>query len=345
MVEKIYTYTKDGKIVSVYNLTNKNGASMQMLDYGARIISLCVPDKNGAMHDVIVGFQKPEEYLGDVNYFGATVGRFCNRIENATFWLNGREYRLEKNDGENCLHGGKTAGFDKVVWDVEIKGDGICFSHFSPDGEGGFPGNFTATATYTLTDDNCVIVEFVATSDKDTVCNLTQHAYFNLGYGDTVLDHQLYIDADAITDCDEKLIPHGKLLDVRGTPLSFNPPKKIGQDINADHPLIKACGGYDFNYCTNKNLAETDTPCARLYSADSRIVMECFSTLPGLQLYTANGTGGVRGKKNYKKHCAVCLETQFYPNSPNCPTYPSTVLGAGETYKHKTIYKFLVAKE
>lgn len=341
MITKTYSFEKDGKTISVYTLENKSGAKMQMLDYGARIISLCVHDKHGALHDVVVGYENPENYVGDGNYFGATVGRFCNRIENATFTLNGKDYFLERNDGQNCLHGGKNAGFDKAIWRAEIKGDSLTFTHFSPDGDGGFPGNFTVCATYRLTDDNRVEIEFVATCDKDTVCNLTQHAYFNLGYGDTVLDHTLFIDADKITACDKNLIPHGEFLDVKRTPYSFNPAKKIGKDIGENYGLIKECGGYDFNYCLN-DVGDKE-PCAWLKAEDSGILLQCFTTLPGIQLYTANSTGGTVGKRRYKNYCAVCLETQGFPNSPNCPTYPSTTLKAGEEYKSKTVYKFSLA--
>lgn len=341
MVQKTYSFTKNGNINDVYTLTNKNGAKAEILTYGARLISLFVPDRNDNLVDVIVGCATPEEYYDQKDYFGATVGRYCNRIGDAKFTLNGKEYVLEKNNGQNTLHGGNTANFDRAIWSASVQGESLVLTHFSPDGAGGYPGNMNVKTVYTLTQDNALEIEFFATCDKDTVCNLTNHAYFNLG-AQTVLDHQLMIDASKITPCGKDLIPHGDYLDITNTPYCFLPAKKIGQDIFSSEPMINRCGGYDFNYCLNRKTQKDLELCAYLYNEQNGIMLECLTTKTGLQIYTGNGTGGFWGKRGYVKHCAICLETQFYPNTPNCPQYPSATLKVGQVYNHKTVYKFSV---
>lgn len=344
MTNSNYSFVKDGVKYTVHTVVNKAGASMAVLDYGARLISLCVPDARGKMHDVIVGYKNAEEYIGDGRYFGATVGRFCNRIGNARYTLNGKTYFLEKNDGENSLHGGSVAGFDKAVWKAEEQDSGVRFFHFSPDGDGGYGGNLRVETIYTLTDDGLEI-EFIARSDEDTPCNLTQHAYFNLGYGQTVLNQKLFINADKITKCAKDLVPHGEYLQIDGTPYSFKECKIIGDGVLSGYGLIGECGGYDFNYCINRSTERELEKCAWLYAPDSGIGLECYTTLPGLQLFTANDLKGVKGKKEYENYGAVCLETQFYPNSPNCANYPNSILYKNGEYRHKTVYKFFCKRD
>ncbi|MBQ3596553.1 MAG: galactose mutarotase [Clostridia bacterium] len=341
MVQKTYSFIKNGKQNDVYTLTNENGLKAEILTYGARLISLFVPNDKGELVDVIVGCATPEEYYDQKDYFGATVGRYCNRIGEAKFTLNQKEYILEKNNGQNTLHGGNTTNFDRIIWSAEIKGEGLVLSHFSPDGAGGYPGNMQVQVVYTLTDDNALDIKYYAKSDMDTICNLTNHAYFNLG-AQTILQHELMINAKKITKCGLDLIPHGEFLDIDGTDYSFMPPKQIGKDIFSKEQLIEKCGGYDFNYCLERKTKKDLELCAYLYNEANGVMMECFTTKPGLQIYTGNGTGGFKGKRGYIKHCAVCLETQFYPNTPNCPEYPSCTLKAGEEYNHQTVYKFSV---
>ena len=249
---------------------------------------------------------------------------------------------MEQNDGKNTLHGGNTANFDAQNWQAEIIENSLVLSHFSPDGAGGYPGNMTVKVTFTLTDDDEVRIDYFATTDKDTLCNLTNHAFFNLGGQDTVLSHELMIKARKMTPVDDELIPHGEVVDIDGTPYSFYPAKKVGADIFSNAPLIKHCNGYDFNYCLEKagnNLEHF----AYLYDEQSGRKMDCYTTLPAVQLYTC-GKMDFNGKKHYGVHAGLCLETQGYPNSPNCPAYPSTVLKAGETYRETTIYKFSVVE-
>jgi len=343
MIEKTYSFIKDGKENSVYTLINKNGYKVEILTYGARIIRIWMPDRFGALDDIIVGYAKPEDYYNKNNsYFGATVGRYANRIGNSEFTLNGTRYLLENNDGKNCLHGGSTENFDRKIWDADVRGDSLVMSLISKDGAGGFPGELKVKVSFNLTNENELKIEYFAVSDKDTVCNLINHSYFNLGCGDTVLDQELYINSHKITKVDKELIPHGEYQEIDGTPYSFKPSKAIGQDINSDEEMIALCGGYDVNYCIDRKTEHDLELCASVYDKRSGRKMECFTTLPGLQLYTGNGLEGVIGKKRYKNHCALCLETQFYPNSPNCREYPSAVLKAGKKYKETTIYKFSV---
>ena len=345
MITKTRTFIKEGKTNDVYTLSNSRGMEVDVLTYGARLIRISVPDRKGKFADVIVGCKKPEGYYDDNPYFGATVGRYANRIGGASFSLDGQTYHLEANDGDNTLHGGTTAAFDRVVWGAKIENNRLVLSHFSPDGAGGFPGNLTVTLTISLSEENELKLDYKATSDKDTVCNFTNHAYFNLGKQDTVLSHTLMINAKKITAVDEQLIPNGEFIDIENTPLSFLPAKKINADSFDSHPLLKACNGYDFNYCLDR-VGKGLEFCAYAYDEESGRKMSCYTTLPGLQLYTACGTGSFAGKgkksEPYKNHCAFCFETQNYPNSPNMPHFPSTLLKAGETYREITSYRFSV---
>lgn len=339
MIRKSYSFEKSGAINDVYTLTNAKGAEVDVLTYGARIIRISVPDRNGKFGDVVVGCKKPEDYYDNNPYFGATIGRYGNRIGGAKFSLNGQEYCIEANEGKNTLHGGKTADFSRVIWDAEIQGEFLVLTHLSPDGAGGFPGNLSVTLTISFSNENELKLDYKATTDKDTVCNLTNHTYFNLGGRSTILDHELMINAKKITPVDGELIPHGEYWDIEGTPYSFLPAKPIGKDIFSDASLIQQCNGYDFNYCLDR-IGKGLERSACVYDPETGRRMSCYTTLPAIQLYTGNYTGGFKGKKAYVNHCALCLETQGYPNSPNCPTYPSTVVKAGETYHEITMYKF-----
>ncbi len=343
MITKTYTFTKNGNENDVYTLKNANGMEVDVLTYGARIIRISAPDKRGKFSDCVVGCKRPEDYYEDNPYFGATVGRFANRIGGASFPLNGETYRLEANEGDNTLHGGIQGDYSRKIWTARIENDRLELSYLSPDGEGGFPGNLSVTVTFSLNEQNELKLEYQATSDKDTVCNLTNHTYFNIGYQDTVLSHTLMINSKEITPVDQALIPHGERMSVDGTPYSFLPTKTIGQDIRSDAPLIHQCNGYDFNYCLDR-VGKSLERFAYVYDKESGRRMDCYTTLPAVQLYTACSTGGFEGKKRYVNHCALCLETQGYPNSPNCPNYPSSVLKAGEKYHEVTVYRFSVQK-
>lgn len=341
MIKKSYSFEKNGVTYDVYTFTNATGAQMDILTYGARITRLCVPDKNGVMGDVIVGYKTAEEYIGCGAYYGATIGRYGNRIGNAKFTLNGKEYTLEPNNGKHSLHGGNTTNFDAVNWTAEICDNTLVMSHTSPDGAGGYPGEMQVKVFFTLTDENAVVIEYAAVSDKDTVCNLTNHAFFNIGAQDTVYEHELMIKARNMTPVDGELIPHGELLPIDGTAYSFYPAKKLGQDMFSDAQMIKACNGYDFNYCLERETQNGLEHFAYVYDKESGRKMDCYTTLPGVQLYTCCHFS-LNGKKKHGDHAALCLETQRYPNSPNCPEYPTTTLKAGETWHEVTVYKFSV---
>ena len=342
MIQKTYSFKMDGKVNDVYTLSNANGYEVDILTYGGRITRIFAPDKNGLFDDLIVGCAKPEDYYGENPYFGATIGRYGNRIEGAKFTLNGQEYHIEQNEKGNTLHGGYSSNFDRVIWAAKIENGVLVLSHVSPDGAGGFPGELTVKVCFSLSEDNELKIEYYATTDKDTVCNLTNHSYFNIGGQETVLGHELMIKSRRMTKIDKDLIPHGEYEEIDGTPYSFYTPKLLGKDMFADAEMIKNCNGFDFNYCIERETERDLELCARVYDFETGRKMECYTTLPGVQLYTACGTGGFKGKKDYVNHCALCLETQGYPNSPNCPQYPSTVLKVGEIYHEITVYKFSV---
>lgn len=342
MIEKTYSFTRGGKAVDVYTLKNKSGMEMDVMTYGGRILRLTAPDRNGKFGDVIVGYLKPEDYFDKPHaYYGAFIGRYGNRIGGAKFTLNGEEYKLYPNNGKNTLHGGKE-GFDVKNMKASVEGDKLVLSYLSPDGEEGFPGNLDVKVSYSLTDDGEVVLEYNAVTDKDTLCNLTNHAYFNIGDGEDVLDQTLYIKSSRITPVDDELIPHNDFMDIDGTPYSFKDGVKLGKNMFSKDHMIALCHGFDFNYCIDRETENDCELCASVYDPQSGRFMECFTTLPGVQLYTSNTVKGTQGKKVYENYSALCLETQGYPNSPNCPAYPSTVLRKGEEYKTRTVYKFSV---
>jgi aldose 1-epimerase len=333
--------TADGA-VSLYKLSNPAGMEVRILNYGATINSIIVPDKSGKMGDVVLGFDSLSGYLQKGNpYIGASIGRYGNRIAHAKFMLDGKTYRLAANNGPNTLHGG-LKGFDKVIWKAEQKQDDSSCSlklvYESKDGEEGFPGNLQSTITFMLTRDNALTITYTATCDKATPINLTNHSYFNLSAGvdSSNLDHQLTLNADRFTQVNKDLIPTGQLPDVKGTPMDFLRPKLIRTDID------KVAGGYDHNYVLNKVSKELSLA-ATVYNPSSGRLMEMFTTEPGVQFYTGNFLDGTLVGKNhlrYAKHYALCLEAQHFPDSPNQPSFPDCILKPGETYHQTTIYKF-----
>lgn len=338
----------DGKAVDIYTLKNKNGLTAVITNYGGRIVSLMVPDKDGKLTDVVLGYQKLDGYQKEGDpFFGALIGRYGNRIAKGKFTLDGKEYQLAVNNGQNALHGGPT-GFHKRVWDAKrITENSLELTYVSADGEEGYPGNLTVKVLYTLTDDNSLKIDYAATTDKTTVQNLTNHAYFNLnGEGSsTINDHILMIDADKFTPVDTTLIPTGELKDVAGTPFDFRKAVAIGSRVDADDEQIKAGPGYDHNFVLNKK-GNALTLAATVTGPVTGITMDVLTTEPGIQFYGGNFLDGKtndgKGAKSYPRRSAFCLETQHFPDSPNQKTFPSTVLKPGETYKSTTVYKFSV---
>jgi len=330
----------DGSAVDLYTLTNSNGITAGLMTYGATLVSLNLPDRNGAFADCVLGYETLDGYLKASPYFGAIVGRYGNRIAKGKFTLDGKEYTLATNDGANHLHGG-LKGFDKVLWKGEAvrdsSGVGVRFSYLSRDGEEGYPGNLEAVVTYVLNDSNELIISYEAKTDRPTVVNLTHHSYFNLAGGTrNILGHELTLVADRYTPVDAGLIPTGVLAPVAGTPMSFETPAAIGSRIAA------VPGGYDHNYVLMSG-GKTMALAARVVEPESGRVMEISTSEPGIQFYSGNfldGTITGKGGRVYQKHWGFCLETQHFPDSPNHPSFPSTVLRPGETLRSMTIHKF-----
>ncbi len=334
----------EGKQIQLFTLRNSHGMIVQITNYGGKIVSIIVPDKKGSFADVCLGYESAEEYVNGIASLGATMGRVTNRIANARFTLNDSTYHLAKNNGEHTIHGG-SKGFRYRVWDPDqIDDKTLELSYFSPDGEEGFPGNLQLTVRFSVTDDNELKLTYRATTDKPTVINFTNHAFFNLkgeGNGD-ILNHKLMVNAEYYTPVDEAAIPTGEILPVKDTPLDFSELTTIGDRINEDFDQLKYVGGYDHNYVIAKNDGELGLA-ALLYEPGSGRVMEVKTTEPGIQVYTANSlTENDKGKggKTYGPRSSICLETQHFPDSPNHPNFPSTILNPGEQYISTTIYKF-----
>ncbi len=341
--------TPDGLNLDIYTMTNSNGVEVRITNYGGIIVSLKTPDRNGKFDDVVLGFDNLDGYLKGHPYFGAIIGRYGNRIGKGRFTLNGVEYKLAVNNGENSLHGG-VKGFDKVVWsakEAKVKdGVGIELSYLSKDGEEGYPGNLSVRIVYALTNNNELKVDYFATTDKDTVVNFTNHSYFNLagqGNGD-ILNHQVMIDADRFTPVDSGLIPTGELRSVKGTPFDFRQPTAIGARVNQDDEQLKFGRGYDHNWVLN-GAAGTARQAAKVIEPSTGRVMEVRTTEPGVQFYIGNFLDGSltgKGGKVYKQRYGFCFETQHFPDSPNKPSFPSTTLKKGGRYQTATSYKFSV---
>ena len=342
-----YGTTPDGQQVDLYTLTNSHGIEVQVINFGGIITSIRVPDRDGKVADIALGFDNLEGYLENKPYFGAIIGRYANRIANGKFTLDGKEYVLAKNNGTNSLHGG-IKGFNKVVWTAEPfhepQGEGVKLTYLSKDGEEGYPGNLKVKVSYTLTDKNELIIDYEATTDKATPINLTNHSYFNLageGNGD-VLAHQLQLNAESFTPIDKNLIPTGKIQPVKGTPLDFTQTTAIGARINDPYEQLVIAHGYDHNFVVNRKKDGLQFA-ARVHEPKSGRVLEVYTTQPGIQLYTGNFLDGtVVGKHGhaYKQREAFCLETQHYPDSPNHPGFPNTILRPGHAFHSQTVFKF-----
>jgi aldose 1-epimerase len=344
----------DGRQVDIFTLRNDNGMEARITDYGGIVVSLKVPDRYGHFGDVVLGYDNLPQYLTNTTYFGALIGRYGNRIARGKFTLDGKQYNLATNNFPNALHGG-IKGFDKVLWEPTIltskEGPALQLHYLSKNGDQGYPGNLDVTATYSLTPDNGLKLEYVATTDQDTIINLTQHSYFNLAGHGTILNHVLTIPADDFTPVDSTLIPTGKLEPVAGTPLDFRKPTPIGARIHADNQQLKyaggPAGGYDFNWVINKPLGQYGLV-ARVYEPASGRILEAFSNQPGLQFYSGNFLDGTiigKGGWLYERNAALTLEPQYYPDSPNHPNFPSTELKPGEVYHNVILYRFSVYKQ
>ncbi len=333
--------------VDLYTMTNTRGMEVRAMNYGGIIVSLRLPDKKGVLADVVLGFDTLDAYLNNTPYFGAIIGRYANRIANGKFALDGVEYRLARNNGMNSLHGG-LKGFDNVLWRAERfennHGIGVVFTYTGKDGEEGYPGNLKATVTYTLTDQNELQIEYEATTDKATPVNLTNHSYFNLageGNGD-ILKHELMLNADRFTLVDSALIPTGELRLVARTPFDFTKPTAIGARIDANNKQLAIAHGYDHNFVLNRKSSGLELA-GRVNERQTGRVLEVYTTEPGVQFYTGNFLDGTITGKNghaYKKHSALCVETQHFPDSPNHPHFPSTILKPELNYHSRTVYKF-----
>jgi len=343
--------TGEGTAVDLYTLTNKNGIELRAMTYGGIIISLRVPDKDGKFDDVVLGYDSLEGYLAKTPYFGAIIGRYGNRIGNGKFTLDGVQYNLATNNGSNSLHGG-VRGFDKVVWKAEPfehqDGIGVVFTYTSRDGEEGYPGNLSVKVTYTLTEKDELIFNYHATTDKATPVNLTNHTYFNLaGEGKRdILGHEIMLNANHFTPVDKTLIPTGQIASVSGTALDFTTSTVIGARIEQKDEQMIFGGGYDHNFVINRQ-GEGLALAARVYEPTTGRMTEVHTTEPGVQFYTGNFLdGSIIGKAGhvYKKRSGFCLETQHFPDSPNKPGFPSTILRPGKVYESRTVYKFSVRK-
>ncbi|CAN5415983.1 galactose mutarotase [soil metagenome] len=334
----LFGQLEDGRDVEQFTMTNANDIEVKIINYGGIITSLKVPDQEGVFENIVLGFDNLDDYLGEHPYFGALIGRYGNRIENGEFTLDGTEYQLSVNDGNNHLHGGEQ-GFDKVLWAAELLDDqALKLTFLSEDGEEGYPGNLSVTATYTLTDDNELKIEFEAETDKATTVNLTAHSYFNLT-GDpsnTVLDHELKLNAGQFTPVNEVLIPTGEIASVSDSPFDFTNVKRIGDDID------EVEGGYDHNFVLDDS-SDTLKLAAELTESQSGRKLSVYTTEPAIQFYSGNFLdGSLQGPDgtSFEQYSGLCLEPQHYPNSPNEPSFPSTILRPGETYESSIVYEF-----
>jgi aldose 1-epimerase len=339
--------TPDREAIHLFSLANDRGMEVKIINYGGIITSINVPDREGKVSDVVLGHETLEGYLYRSRYFGALIGRYANRIARARFSLNGNTYPLARNNGANHLHGGRK-GFDKVIWRAkEVEGSevaGLELNYFSPDGEEGYPGNLQVRVTYTFTKRGELRMEYFASTDKETIVNLTNHSYFNLAGAGTVLDHELTINADAFTPVDDGLIPTGEIRNVKSTPMDFTLPMPIGTRIHESYEQLVLAGGYDHNFVLRTD-TESLKSAARLYEPESGRILEVLTTQPGMQFYSGNFLDGVmvgKGGRAYAKHSGCCFETQHFPDSPNQPSFPSTILKPGEPYHHTTVFKFSV---
>ena len=340
--------TVDSVPVKLYTLKNKAGMEVCVTNFGGRIVSVMVPDKNGKMQDVVLGFDSISDYINVPSDFGAAIGRYANRINQGRFELDGVAYQLPQNNYGHCLHGGPKGWQYKAYQASLTDSTTLELTLVSPDGDMNFPGTVTAKVQYTLTDDNAIDIKYSATSDKKTIINMTNHSYFNLSGNPSApaTDHILYINADNYTPVDTTFMTSGEIASVKGTPMDFTTPKPVGQDIDQDFDQLKNGLGYDHNWVLNTK-GDINQVAARLTSPTSGITLEVYTNEPGIQIYSGNFLDGtVSGKKGivYNKRASVCLETQHYPDSPNKPQWPSVVLEPGKTYQSECIFKFGVEK-
>ena len=343
MIQKSFGKSVKGEETTLYIFENKNGMKMEVTDFGATLYAVRVPDKTGELKDVVLGYEDAAAYeLGGGTFFGATVGRNANRIGNGKFTLNGVEYTLAKNNGENNLHSGLDF-YSFRVWNVkEVTESSVVFTLESPHMDQGYPGNLQMEVTYTLTDENEIQIAYKGVADQDTIINMTNHSYFNLNGHDSgnILGHEMWIDADAFTMTDAGSIPTGEITPVEGTPMDFRTPKQVGLEIDADYIAVQLGRGYDHNWCLNNKREFAKV--AFLKGDLTDIEMEVYTDLPGVQVYTANYVESEPGKDGavYKQRQGLCFETQFYPDAINKPNFESPVCKAGEVYQTKTVYKF-----
>ena len=336
--------------VDLYTLKNNAGMEVCITNFGARIVSVVVPDRNGEMKDVVLGFDKMKDYQHVPSDFGAAIGRYANRIKAGRFELDGEAFQLPQNNFGHSLHGGPQGWQYQVYKAKPVSNTSIAMTRFSPDGDANYPGNVTATVTYTLTEDNAIDIRYEATTDKKTIINMTNHSYFNLS-GDAskpITDHMLYINADAFTPVDSTFMTTGDIVPVADTPMDFTTPKTISAEIdNYDYEQLKNGNGYDHNWVLNTN-GDVKQLAAKVTSPTSGIALEVYTNEPGIQVYTGNFLDGTAtGKKGiaYQQRTGICLEVQHYPDSPNKPHWPSVVLQPGQTYRSECIYKFTVEKQ
>jgi len=335
-----------GEAVLRYTIANSSGARVSLMNYGAIWQTMFVPNRKGDLVDVVLGYDTLEEYQKNTMYFGAIIGRVANRIKNARFSLNGKEYQLAANNGANCLHGG-LVGFDKKLWNAEVDGDSVIFTLTSPDGDENFPGELSVAVFYSLSEENALSIRYLLNSDSDTIQNMTNHAYFHLGGqgSGSVLDHILRIDANRCTPVDKQVVPTGEISSVFGTPLDFTKGKPIGQDIAAKSQLIDVLGGFDHNFVLNHKEGEM-AKIATASDPKGGVAMDVYTDQPGVQLFTPPDLSHTTGKEGvrYGKYPAFCLETQHFANAMDNPNFPSIVLHAGEVFSSETIYHFRIEK-
>ena len=356
MTETPFGSLPDGRAVTLYELTNANGVVVRVTDYGGIVQAIEVPDREGNLADVVLGYDDLEGYLADTSYFGAAIGRYGNRIGGAQFELDGVSYPLLANNGPNHLHGG-AVGFDKVLWVAspldDSDGVGLTLAYTSADGEEGYPGELSVEIDYRLTENNELVIDYRATTDKPTLVNLTNHSYFNLSGADTILGHEMWINAGHFTPVDETLIPTGEIREVNDSFFDFRYPKAIGRDIDKEDEQLGFGGGYDHNFVLRKpqiGVMPGGNPggiltfqAAKVTDPDSGRVLEVETSEPGMQFYSGNFLSSElvgKGSQPYGRRSGFCLETQHYPDSPNKPEFPSTVLRPGEEYRSRTIYRF-----
>ena len=349
ITKSFYGKTKDNKKIDLYSFKNKNGMQVDIINYGGIITSLKVPDKNGETENIVLGYNKLEDYINENPYFGSIIGRYGNRIAKGKFNLNGNQYTLATNNDENHLHGGNI-GFDKVIWDAETKinsnSSSLILKYLSRDMEEGYPGNLYTTVTYKITNDNSVEIKYEAQTDKTTVINLTQHSYFNLSgdFNQSILNHKVKINANQFLPVNKSLIPTGNKLNVSMTPFDFRNYKEIKKDINADDLQLNYGNGYDHCWVLN-DYKNGYRLVASAFHEESGRLMEVYSDQPGLQFYTGNFLDGSlpqKGEGSYNFRSGFCMETQHFPNSPNQPDFPSVTLNPNEKYNSKTTYKFKI---